>query len=260
MHTLRSFQESFKTALMEDGAPAALTEQIVAGALTAERRINVYRNNMRSSLSESLRATYPAIHALVGDDFFRMLTQRYLQSFPSTSGDLHAYGDSFSTFLDDIAEVQTLPYLVDVARLEWCCHIVFHAAEAAPIAPDALSGLDEHQFAGIRLRLHPASAPVSSIYPLVDIWKLAIHGGEESDNVDIDSGGQRLLVARRNMEIEFQQLDTAEYAFVTKMVENAALEDCVEAAIEINPEFDVAKCLSKQFVLGNLVGFTSGPG
>jgi hypothetical protein len=259
VHALREFQEQFRAALTADAAPAPLTQHIVAGQLTVERRINVYRNSMRSSLTESLRATYPAVHALVGDGFFRMLAERYMQSHPSTSGNLHTFGDAFDSFLGDLAEVRSLPYLADVARLEWCCHAVFHAAEAAPITPAELAHLDQSEFAEVCLHLHPASALVSSTYPIADIWNLAVHGDEKSGNLDISSGGQQLLVARRNMEIEFQQMTAAEYAFVSRLAQHCALADCVETAMELDPGFDVASCLARQFSLGNLVGFSISP-
>lgn len=252
---LLEFQQRFAARLLRDGDDPlddGLEAIIRDGGLSAERRIGVYRNNVRENLTGSLRATYPAVFALVGEDFFRMLAWRYLRRHPSTSGDLHAFGGQFAAFLPTVAEAATLPYLADVARMEWHYHEVFHAADAEPVAVTALGDFEASTHHRLRLVLHPASALVSSAYPLLPIWQLAIHGGDH--DIDLDTGGQHLLVARRGLEMSFQHLAAAESAFLASMLAGENLAGCHQRATAACADFDLLDCLARQFRLGNIVG------
>ena len=66
---------------------------------------------------------------------------------------------------------QTLPYLPDVARLEWLRHAAYHAADAEPMQAGALGGAPPEQAGNILLRLHPSAGRLSSDYPVVSIWE-----------------------------------------------------------------------------------------
>ncbi|GJL81974.1 MAG: DUF2063 domain-containing protein [marine bacterium B5-7] len=259
MQTLREFQQSFRRALFDPTSTSpALRDQIVTHGLPAERRLNVYRNNMIASLTESLKATYPAVVKIVGDDFFKMLARRYIESSPSTCGDLHTFGDNFDKLVDSLPETRSLPYLADIARLEWGYHIVFHAVEDNPITLDALAEADiePDQYDSIRFHFHPASMAISSRYPITNIWRFAINEADDDRTLDIDTGGENVLVARRDNEMEFQNMGDAEYRFVQSMISGLSLAECFAAGCEVNTEFDLSNALSQQFLRHNITGFS----
>ncbi len=253
--SLREFQTRFVTSLFDDDPPGEeLAMGIQENGLSATRRLAIYRNNLLASLTESLGDTYPAIRALVGDDFFRMLARRYVRKHPSRSGDLHAFGEQFESFLAGVDEAASLPWISDLARLEWLYHLVFHAAEETPLDVAALACIEESDHDRVVLRLHPASALTWSRFPLTDIWRLGIHGDEGSATVDLDAGPAYVLIARRKLEMTFQSLLPAEYAFVEAMTAGRALVDCAAAAFEVDGEFALGAFLGRQFALGNITG------
>jgi len=47
------------------------------------------------------------------------MAQGYVLAVPSVSGDLEDYGSRFPAYLAGVERAHGLPYLVDVARLEW---------------------------------------------------------------------------------------------------------------------------------------------
>ncbi len=253
MPGLRELQSSFMDALR--GAPARTLDGAIRGAgLGVERRLAVYRNNLRAGFTRSLEATYPAVLALVGAEFFGMLARRHIDEHPSRCGDLHRFGGEFCVTISSAPEAARLPYLADVARLEWAYHEVFHAAEREPIAATALAAVDPARQADLMLQFHPASSLLASPWPLVDIWRLAIHhNGVQS--LEIGGDGQRVLVARRSLEMEFQQLDPAEYAFVEALIAGQCLTAAFEKAVAQDADFELAACLARQFDLGNIVGY-----
>lgn len=255
MLTLREFQERFSASLFSHADPdPALASLIEPNGLSAARRVGIYRNNVNTSLEASLAATYPAIQALVGEDFFRMLARRYLQAHPSRSGDLHQFGDHFDDFVRDDPDAARLPWMADLARLEWAYHRVFHAAEAQAVASASLAQYDESEHERLCLRLHPASALIASVSPVTAIWRLGVHGNASSGNVDLDTGPEYVLVARRNLEMTFQSLSGVEHAFVKAMAADHPLGACVAAAFDVDESFDAGECLARQFALGNISG------
>lgn len=256
MLPLREFQAEFRRALFEDAVTDGLAASIHAGGIAVERRLKVYRNNMMASLSSSLRATYPAIHRLLGDDPFAALARRYVLEHPSTNGDLHRFGAEFARFLSTRPELAELPYLPDTARLEWAYHRVFHAAEKQPITARRLAELDPADFPRLCFELHPASRLLYSKYPLPSIWRLAVHGDRESSEVRLDEGEAHLMVARRGLEMEFQTLADDEYAFLLQLDAGMSLERCCEAVAREFPAFDLQSRLNAQFEKRNLTGFS----
>ncbi|HXH04204.1 MAG TPA: DNA-binding domain-containing protein, partial [Candidatus Competibacteraceae bacterium] len=129
---LRKLQSAFAAAVYEGRVPAALAELIVGDGLAPAARLGLYRNNTVLNLGDALAAAYPVLQRLLGADCFRALARAYIGAHPSRSGDLHDYGDALADFLAGLPELAALPYLADVARLEWRVHRAYFAAEAAP--------------------------------------------------------------------------------------------------------------------------------
>src|SRR6516165_733107 len=69
MQSLRDVQRAIQLSLLrdEDGHAA---DHIVGGGLAPAQRLGIYRNTMLGTLANALRLTFPAVHRLVGADFF----------------------------------------------------------------------------------------------------------------------------------------------------------------------------------------------
>ena len=120
MHAWSETLEQFADAIRNG---SELAPQI-ANALhyPPPRGVEVYRNNFRGNLHDTLETAYPVIVQLVGSDFFKWLARKFIEQYPSRSGNLHCYGSEMADFLVHLAAVRHLPYLPDMARLEWACH------------------------------------------------------------------------------------------------------------------------------------------
>src|SRR5205814_1248125 len=103
----------------------------------------IYRRNVLANLHDALAAAYPVVRRLVGDAFFRELAERFARAHPSASRDLHRYGKPLPQFIADYAPAVGLPYLADVARLEWAVAQAFHAASARAFDYAALAAVAE---------------------------------------------------------------------------------------------------------------------
>ncbi len=100
----------------------------------------------------------------------------YVVQDPPRSPLLFQYGESFAQFIDGFAPAAPIPYLADVARLEYLRGLAYHAADAEPLPAAAFAALDGGRLAAFKVRLHPSVFVLASDYPVVTIWE-ANRGG-----------------------------------------------------------------------------------
>ena len=129
MGELARLQADFLDAVV-DPANAGRAPALRAGRIGSAERLAVYRHNLHSNWRAALADTHPVVERLVGPAFFGEAARRYAIAHPSASGDLNRFGAGFARFLGAYEHARDLPYLADVARLEWAWHECFHAADA----------------------------------------------------------------------------------------------------------------------------------
>lgn len=190
--------QAFVAALLDASLPVPPGLQSWNGADPAVR-FAVYRNNVVHSLGAVLAETFPVVRQLVGDEFFSAMARVYLIDHPPTSPLMHRYGASLPAWIADFEPATALPYLSDLARLEWARLCAFHAGDAAPMEIQALVGLmqEPERLAGTRLALHPSLAIVGSAHPIVSLWS-----AHQQDD------------ATRDTQLSALNLDLAESALV----------------------------------------------
>ncbi len=254
MLALREMQEQFAAGLLAEPPPALLAE-VRANRLPPAARVQVYRNNVFGSLTGALEAIYPVVAKLVGEDFFRQVAREYVRRHPSRSGNLHDYGTAFPALLASLRECTALPYLPDVARLEWAYHLVFHAAAARPLDLKALNAINADDAPRLRLRLHPASRIVESPYPVLRIWQVNQENFDGNATVSLAEGGMNVLVIRRELDIEFELLSAGEVELLRAFAEGLDFATAVGQAAELQPGLDIEACLQHHITRGTITGF-----
>ena len=130
MPSLRELQGEFAATVFGGEAPYDLL-MWCAGS-HPQRGLEAYRRSVLANLAAAVRTSYPVVGAIVGDAFLDTAARRYALARPSASGDLNAYGSDFGDFLASFAPADSLPYLPDVARLEWRVHSVYGREDAPP--------------------------------------------------------------------------------------------------------------------------------
>jgi len=218
---------------------------IDAAGLGAARRLQIYRNNMLASLTGALRAVYPVVDRLVGEAFFDFTAREYVGRYPSRSGNLHEFGHAFPGFLRGFAPAASLPYLGDVAALEWAYHEVFHAADAPALDLDRLAAIDAADYGKLRFVAGPACRAVKSVYPILQIWHVNQDGFTGEQRIELDHGGERVLVARPALDVELHALSAGEYVLFTQLRDGANFEQACEAALSTEPDMDLAGALPR---------------
>lgn len=159
--------DEFRDALFGGPLPPDVTARDPA---EAGQRFSAYRNNVAHGLARALAQRFPVVERLVGAEFFGATAQVFLAAHPPRSPLLFQWGEAFPGFLRGFPPARGLPYLADVARLEWLRGEAYHAADASPVAPDALARAAGAAMA-LRLGLHPSLRLFKSDWAAVTIWQ-----------------------------------------------------------------------------------------
>jgi hypothetical protein len=211
MRPARPTQHAFATALLDPALPVPPGLRAWNGS-DPGARFSVYRNNVVHSLVNVLADSFPVVRELVGDEFFGAMARLYLVDHPPTSPLMHRYGEGLPAWIADFEPATALPYLSDMARLEWARLCAFHAADAEPIEVQALVGLMQapERLASATLALHPTLAIVRSPHPIVSLWS-----AHQQDDAARDAQLSALRLDRAEAALVFR--DAADDALVVEL-------------------------------------------
>ena len=256
MPTLDETQARMMHALRHgdfDGRAAALLRSRTG--ISPERRLQVYRNNSVQSLGAALAAVYPVIVRLVGEAFFQRVARAYLDAHPSRSGHLQPFGAELPAFIEALPSAAGLPYLADVARLEWAWHEAWHAADSVPLEADAFAAFPVEAQASLRFALQPAARIVVSPWPVLAIWR-ANQVDSGGPAISLDEGGDSVLAVQPDLEAAPHRLDDAETAWLQALAAARPLRQAVAEALVQDPGFDLGAALVRQLAIGTFCGLS----
>jgi hypothetical protein len=251
MPALTDLQAAFAGALLDPAktAPAAV---ISTDGRRQSRRFDVYRNNVTVSLIEALEAAFPAVHRLVGAEFFKAAARVYVRQQPPRSPVMLFYGETFPEFLEAFEPAAGVPYLGDVARLEWARLKAYHAADAAAQPIACLASIPEQAVSQVTFTLHPSLTLLRSRFPVASLWA-ATSGAGPDPEIDLKRG-EEIAVLRPDLEVELRVLPAGGYSFLQALSAGACLEQAASRAAEAFETFDLAAHLAGLFELGAVAG------
>jgi hypothetical protein len=245
-------QSTFATALLARAeTPAAL--RLVGDAETLERRFGVYPNNVFASLVTALTARFPAVAALVGDEFFRGMAAEFVAAHPPASPVLLEYGGGFPAFVAGFPPARDIPYLSDVAAFEWTRHEALHAADSGAVSLEVLAKIEPARLGDVRLTFHPAARLFASDYPVVSLWRINVEGASSPDDL---FGAEATLIARPDVSVRVHDLTAGAYEFLTSLSKGAPLAASVASAQRVQSDFDLAATLALIFSAGAIASVT----
>jgi hypothetical protein len=257
MPSLVEIQRGMAAATLYGDAAALAGLGIVAGTIGPAARVAIYRNNVFGNYRKALAATFPVVRRLVGAAFFNATVDAYVRAHPSTCGDVNRYGGELARFLADYPPARALAYLPDVARLEWAIDQAAIAADAPPFDLAALAALPEDAYAGLRFAPHPSVQLVESRYPILRVWQVNQPDFESSPDVDLDEGGDSLLVARDERGVDIERLEPGAAAMLRAFAAGEPLAAAARLATVANPSFDLTAALRRHVANHVLAAFVA---
>jgi len=206
-------------------------------SVDAAERLRVYGNGYPARLLEALEEAFPALLVILGKVELAHLAQRYIAAVDLSSATLNDVGARFPEHCrrDDI--VARLPFVADLAALEWQILRAFHCREEAPVDPRIFAAWDMDDWERAVLRFQPSLAVVRSPWPIHALWQCRDTPRDEID-VDLNDRPQTVLVHRDGLEVHVGTLEPAEAAALESLHGGATLAATMEqlAALDAAPE------------------------
>lgn len=243
MNRLRAAQTAFLGELLAEEAPR-------------DAGIAVYRANLLAARHRALAESYPVALRLVGEAFFAEAARLHAGVEPSRSGDLRAYGAGFADFIASYPPAAGLPYLPDVARLEWAVHECRHGPDGVVFDFPGLGRVAPAALAGVRIFVHPAARRVASCHPILAIWEANQEGRDGTPSRD--AGPDRVLVRRDGLDPAPVAVSIAEWGLLEAFGRGATLGEA--ACVLDGGGGELGPALARLASLGAFGGFQAGDG
>jgi hypothetical protein len=251
--SLARFQSDFASALFDPDSALALTSQPAFA---------VYRNTVMGGCVDALEANFPSVARLVGADWFRAAAVAYVRVQAPRDGRMLVYGEGFAEFLAEFEPGRELPYLADVARLDrfW---IESHAAADADAVDSAwLARLSPEALGAVHLAPHPAARwRWFADAPIYSIWR---RNRVADDAIDTDDEmawqGEGALLTRPLDAVAWQGVNRFDTAFLDACAAGRVLGDAAAAALEVQPDADIAELLARLLRAGALSSASADQG
>ena len=131
--------------LAADPSGQDLPAELFTGAHRGAVGLRVHRNTLLGAISNALRLSFVAVERLVGEEFFDRMAVEYARASPPRVPQLDEYGAGFAAFIDGFPGTENLPYLHELARLDW------QLAELGRLRPAPDDGPQLWLASGVRL-------------------------------------------------------------------------------------------------------------
>lgn len=172
---LETIQEALVAAVTGSGNPAMHGTVRAARSVTSEKRLAVYRTNVKGAHLQALDQAFPVTREVLGPRYWRQLLEAELPLFGSRSPDLNRYGDFMPSIVGNAQqcrpELADLPYLGELATLEWKVHRARNAADDPAFDWEGFAALPDEAQAKARLQLSSALTRLRLEYPVDHIWR-----------------------------------------------------------------------------------------
>ena len=217
--SLSDLQENFSLALHYQATGDDCN--IESDYLSADERMQIYRNNFVIGLSEILSATYPITEKLVGEDCFAGLARQHVLNKPLERADVSIYGEGFAeTIAQTEAVISAVPYLADVALFEWKRDLATQAynsyTASKPLRPfTELSQLSPQQQQNIIIHPNNTLNLIKSDYALFSLQQ-AVNSGD-FEHLNINDSEQGLVFCPNGLETVTHSLCSDEFCLLEKL-------------------------------------------
>lgn len=231
----------------EPDAVAAAGLHVRQHALTA-RGLNAYRANAHAGAGRALRAAYPVLALMLGDESFDSLACALWHRHLPRCGDWGQWGRELPGFVQAAGQLANVPYLADVARVEWAMHAIATAPDPAPdcaVQAHTFELLTRHDPAELGLQLAPYSPPWQSLWPVVSLVHAHMPGNGQSGGVDAawlaqasalleQNAAESVMVWRKGWRPCVREALAGEAAFLKALASGQNLHDALNHGSDLD--------------------------
>ena len=125
-------------------------------------------------------------------------------------------GRHLPAFLADYPLTRELPFLPDLARLEWLVVQAFHAFDQPPADLTGIASLSSEDVEQRRIVFQPSVGLVALAWPILDIWT-ARTTPRTGISINVVNRPQRVLVFRQGEQVRCEHLSELEHALLSAL-------------------------------------------
>ena len=224
--SLRELQQLMRAAIRPAGS---LNAAEMPGAVLnpqrgtpGEERLAVYAGGYLARMREALEEVYEAVRHIVGARAFAELAATYATRYASHDYNLSLAGRHLPEFLAASALAESLPFLPDLARLEWLVCEAFHAFDTPPLNPSTVASRSLEEWMETVLIFQPSVKVLASPWPILDVWAARAQP-RESVNIELVDRAQRVLVFRQDGQTRCELLDARQHALLAELLAGRTL-------------------------------------
>lgn len=203
---LKDIYNNFSSYLTKKN-PLGITKEINEDP----ERLTIYSNNILASKVDSITASYPAVKAIVGDEFFKQFATKYAKGKQSNSGSLDEYARTFPSFIKDNFNLHQLKYLNDIALFESNCDLIdqYDGHEETL----NISYLTEEKLMQLQLNLKENCTIQTSNFPILSLYLFTKDQLSSPPNL---AKPETTLIYKDKFDIRFLEINKSERDFLMK--------------------------------------------
>jgi hypothetical protein len=225
--TLRDVQRWLADVILASDAERAGPGPVAAPPRgTIAERLHAYVDGYPARVHEALAEAFPAVAHLVGAAAFADLARRYLPRVPAGVYSLGEVGRALPDFLAADPLGADLPFLADLARLEWAVQRAFHAHLLPPFDAACVAGWTPDDWAEARVRFQAGTACVASAWPIRTLRDAQKTPREEID-VLLEGRPETVVVHRVDLRVACDPIEAGEAIVLGRLLGGATLGDAV---------------------------------
>lgn len=215
----------------------------------------VYRNTAIHGAVEALRANYPVVEQIIGEEMFEHVAVDYASTCPPREPVLAIYGAEFADWLTHQKWIVDLPYLPDVARVERLHLDCLFARDEDALPAESVARIS--RLPGRSLRLHPAVRFAWLSTPGMTIW--LAHQSAVPSQITPEWKSEGALFSRPTpFVIHAPRIGPAAHRMLSGIRLGETMSACIEAADRLYPSEDCAAVFASLVNLGAFVAPDQG--
>jgi hypothetical protein len=235
--SLAEIQRSMAARILGREDPSVHRWIEVPAGVDAALRLAVHTQGYPARVMESLREAFPATANILGEGSFAALVERYAEQIPAELRNLNCVGAVLPAFLSSDRLERDLPFLPDLARLEWAVLECFHSEVADPFDASCCTGWSDDEWMGARIGFQPGMALVRSAWPLRELRE-SRHLDRSAIDIDLVDRPDRVLVYRAGFEVVAESVDEHEAAAIEHLRAGQRLGEVTAALDAAGAEAD----------------------
>lgn len=196
-------------------------------AFSSHELLQIYRNNFVIGVTEALAVTYRHTLALVGDAFFNTAARQYILQQPPQENNIINYGDGFSDYLHTLTQLQSMPYIAEMAGFEWLLEQTSNLQiEEKRLDITQLAVIPEQKFAEIIFQMPLQLNLFASKQDIWQLYQMLINNSVQE--TDLAHSCYIALKKQADFSVELIKLNKDEFSLLQQISQQRSLGEITQ--------------------------------